>query len=62
MAEHLLEDTDLGVQQVARRCGLGTADTLRHHFTARRRVSPLTYRRTFRQSASHSFADPAGLR
>jgi transcriptional regulator GlxA family with amidase domain len=62
LAEHLLEDTDLGVEQVARRCGLGTADTLRHHFTARRRVSPLTYRRTFRQSASRSFADLAGPR
>jgi transcriptional regulator GlxA family with amidase domain len=49
LAEQLLEDTDLGVEQVARRCGLGSADTLRHHLTVRRRVSPLTYRRTFRQ-------------
>ncbi|MCU1616420.1 MAG: AraC family transcriptional regulator [Frankiales bacterium] len=48
LAERLLEDTDLGVEQVAHRCGLGSADTLRHHFSARRRVSPLAYRRTFR--------------
>jgi transcriptional regulator GlxA family with amidase domain len=50
LAEQLLEDTDLDVGQIARRSGLGSADTLRHHFTARRRVSPLLYRRTFRQS------------
>jgi transcriptional regulator GlxA family with amidase domain len=62
LAEHLLEDTDLGVEQVARRCGLGSVDTLRHHFTARRRVSPLTYRRTFRQSVSRPLATPANLR
>jgi transcriptional regulator GlxA family with amidase domain len=59
LAEQLLEDTDLAVEQVARRCGLGSADTLRHHFTARRRVSPLTYRRTFRKSAGRPFAAPA---
>ncbi len=56
LAEHLLEDTDLGIEHIAQRCGLGTADTLRHHFAARRRVSPLAYRRTFRQRASRSLA------
>jgi transcriptional regulator GlxA family with amidase domain len=48
LAERLLEETDLGVDQIARRCGLGSADTVRHHFARRRRVSPLEYRRTFR--------------
>lgn len=47
-AEHLLEATDLAVSEVARRCGLGSADTLRHHFGLRRRTSPQSYRRTFR--------------
>ena len=48
LAEQLLEDTDLSIDDVARRCGLGSPDTLRHHFATRRRVSPLAYRRTFR--------------
>lgn len=51
LAEHLLEDTDLLVEDVARHCGLGSPDTLRHHFASRRHVSPLGYRRTFRDSA-----------
>lgn len=48
LAEQLLEETDLGIEQLARRCGLGSADTLRHHFAARRQISPLAYRSTFR--------------
>jgi transcriptional regulator GlxA family with amidase domain len=48
LAEHLLENSDLAVDQVARRCGLGSPDTLRHHFTDRRRTSPTAYRRAFR--------------
>ncbi len=51
LAEHLLEESDLSVDEIARRCGLGSADTLRHHFAARRRVSPISYRRTFRAGA-----------
>ncbi len=51
LAEHLLEDTDLSIDQIARRCGLGSPDTLRHHFAARRQVSPIGYRRTFRTNA-----------
>jgi transcriptional regulator GlxA family with amidase domain len=47
-AEELLEGTDLPVDQVASRAGLGAGDTLRHHFAARRGVSPAAYRRTFR--------------
>jgi len=47
LAEHLLEDSDLPIGTIARRCGLGSPDTLRHHFALRRRVSPSTYRRTF---------------
>jgi transcriptional regulator GlxA family with amidase domain len=48
LAEHLLENSDLAVDQIARRCGLGSADTLRHHFSDRRRTSPTAYRRAFR--------------
>lgn len=46
-AEHLLETTDLAVDTVAARAGFGSGDTLRHHFGARRGVSPHTYRRSF---------------
>lgn len=49
LAEELLERTDLPIDTVAARTGLGSADTLRHQFAARRGVSPTTHRRTFRE-------------
>lgn len=51
IAEHLLEDTDLPIDAVAGRSGLGSPDTLRHHFFLRRRTSPQAYRRSFRDAA-----------
>ncbi|MFF0250825.1 helix-turn-helix domain-containing protein [Streptosporangium sandarakinum] len=50
LAEELLETTDLGVDAVAVRAGFGGADTLRHHFAARRGVAPAAYRRAFRRT------------
>lgn len=50
-AEHLLETSDLPVEVVAARTGLGSADTLRRHLHARRRVSPAAYRQTYRGRA-----------
>jgi transcriptional regulator GlxA family with amidase domain len=47
-AQSLLEVTDLPVEEVARRSGLGAATTLRHHFGLRFGTSPQAYRRTFR--------------
>lgn len=47
-AQQLLEDSDLSVEQVAARCGFGSAITLRMHFRRDRGVSPLTYRQAFR--------------
>jgi transcriptional regulator GlxA family with amidase domain len=52
LAERLLEDTTLGIDVIADRAGLGSADSLRHHFAGRRGISPQTYRRTFRRSAA----------
>ncbi|MFI7441839.1 helix-turn-helix domain-containing protein [Nonomuraea indica] len=49
LAEELLETTDLAVEAVAARAGFGGADTLRHHFAARRGVAPATHRRAFRR-------------
>lgn len=53
-AEHLLEVTDLPVDEAARRSGLGSPDTLRHHFARRRRSSPQAYRRTFGAESGRS--------
>ena len=47
-ARRLLETTDLTVDDIARRAGLGTGATLRTHLRAAVGVAPLTYRRTFR--------------
>ncbi|MGK5681058.1 GlxA family transcriptional regulator [Actinoplanes sp. URMC 104] len=50
-AQLLLESTDLGVETVARRSGLGSATALRQHLQAAIGVAPTAYRRTFRQPA-----------
>lgn len=47
LAEQLLEDTLLGVDEIAARCGFGNAAQLRHHFAAARGTTPQDYRRTF---------------
>ncbi|MFI9589762.1 GlxA family transcriptional regulator [Nonomuraea sp. NPDC052265] len=49
-ARRLLETTDLGVEEVARRSGFGTAVSLRQHLHAAVGVAPLTYRHTFRRA------------
>jgi len=51
LARRLLEDTDVPIEEVARRAGLGTAAMLRHHFTRVVGTTPVAYRRTFRQTA-----------
>ncbi|UPK73293.1 helix-turn-helix domain-containing protein [Nocardioidaceae bacterium SCSIO 66511] len=47
LAEQLLEDTMLGIDEIAARAGFGNAATLRHHFSAARGTTPADYRRTF---------------
>nr|WP_067700530.1 helix-turn-helix domain-containing protein [Nocardia jejuensis] len=49
-ARHLLETTDLPIDEVARAAGMGTAASLRHHMRTELGVPPLTYRKTFRAS------------
>jgi AraC family transcriptional activator FtrA len=46
-AQRLLEQTDLSMDEVAGRTGLGTAANMRHHFQAQVRTSPSRYRRAF---------------
>ncbi|KAA8884530.1 helix-turn-helix domain-containing protein [Nocardia colli] len=46
-AQHLLEDTTLDVEQIARATGMGTGPLLRHHFRRIVGVTPTEYRATF---------------
>lgn len=47
-AQHLLESTDLPVDAVAARSGLGTGASLRAHLRTHAGIGPAAYRRTFR--------------
>jgi transcriptional regulator GlxA family with amidase domain len=51
LAQRLLETTDSSVELIAGACGLGSAANLRFHFQRAVGTSPLSYRRTFRQTA-----------
>jgi transcriptional regulator GlxA family with amidase domain len=53
-AQHLLEATDLAVDEVAEQAGIGTAASLRAHLRAHLGVSPAAYRRTFRGTTRSS--------
>jgi AraC family transcriptional regulator, transcriptional activator FtrA len=46
-AQRLLEDTDLGIDEVAQRCGFGSGALLRHHFRKVVGVAPADFRRMF---------------
>jgi transcriptional regulator GlxA family with amidase domain len=50
LAQRLLETTDLAIDEVAWRCGLGTSANLRLHFASLVRASPAAYRRTFQDN------------
>ncbi|MDT5148942.1 MAG: hypothetical protein QOI01_675 [Mycobacterium sp.] len=52
-ARRLLEATDLGVDEVARRCGLGTAANLRLHLARDASTTPSAYRNAFRRPPRH---------
>ncbi len=46
-AQHLLEESDLGLDAVAAESGFGTAAVMRHHFGKTLNTTPAAYRRTF---------------
>jgi AraC family transcriptional regulator, transcriptional activator FtrA len=50
-ARHLLEETDLPVEAVARDAGFGSAALLRHHFTRCTGITPTAFRTQHRQPA-----------
>ncbi|MYT31697.1 MULTISPECIES: helix-turn-helix domain-containing protein [unclassified Streptomyces] len=58
-ARHLLETTDLPIDQVAIDAGFGSGTTLRQRLRAAVGVSPGTYRRTFRHDPGDFRARPA---
>ena len=47
-ARRLLEETTLGIEEVAQTCGLGSGALLRHHFRRTVGVTPVDYRRSFK--------------
>ena len=51
-ARRLLEATDIPVEEVALRCGLGTAANLRLHLAREVGITPTSYRRAFRERRS----------
>ena len=46
-AKELLESTKLSINEIADQTGLGTPETLRHHFRKNVGVSPMSYRASF---------------
>ncbi|MBH5335311.1 helix-turn-helix domain-containing protein [Streptomyces pactum] len=59
-ARHLLETTDLSVDQVARSAGFGSAGSMRQHLQAALGVSPTAYRRTFRATTGSAAGRTGG--
>jgi AraC family transcriptional activator FtrA len=57
-AQHLLEDTSLSIEEIARSTGLGNAALLRHHFRRIVGVTPKDYRWNFAERPDHSPARP----
>lgn len=47
LAKTLLEDSDLGLEAIAERCGFGSGALLRHHFNKVVGLAPADYRRRF---------------
>ncbi|GAA2632141.1 helix-turn-helix domain-containing protein [Actinomadura fulvescens] len=50
-AQHLLESSDLPVDEIARQCGFSSAAVLRPHFRRAVGVTPSSYRETFTHCA-----------
>lgn len=51
-ARHLLESTDLTIDQIAHATGFGTAQSMRQHLQGALGVTPTAYRRTFRAAVA----------
>ena len=62
LAQRLLEQTDLTIQRIAERTGLGSAVSLRRNFVEVVGTTPLGYRQTFRGSAGSAASTAPGER
>ncbi|GHE38646.1 hypothetical protein GCM10017771_57350 [Streptomyces capitiformicae] len=51
-ARHLLESSDLSMDQIAHDAGFGTAQSMRQHLQGALGVTPTAYRRTFRSGGA----------
>ena len=52
VARELLEDGTLSIEEIARRCGLGSTDNLRLYFRRHLRTTPSAYQRAFSATAA----------
>jgi transcriptional regulator GlxA family with amidase domain len=59
-ARRALEATTQTVEVIARRCGFGTAETMRRTFTRRLGVSPEQYRHRFATTSDGRSTHPTG--
>ncbi|WP_460459491.1 GlxA family transcriptional regulator [Angustibacter peucedani] len=59
LARRLLEDSSLGVDEIADRCGFGSAALLRHHFRKVVGLAPADYRRSFCRRPPEAEGRPA---
>ncbi len=53
-ARELLEQSSLAIEQIAARCGFGTAASLRHHFRRKLQLSPIGYRQRFARDSAQA--------
>jgi transcriptional regulator GlxA family with amidase domain len=53
-ARELLEETELSIEQISARCGLGSATNLRARLRDALGTTPTTYRNAFRHDTAHS--------
>ena len=56
-ARRRLEETHLGLDQIASECGLGSADTLRRIFLRHLKITPNQYRRSFRTALEQDLTE-----
>ncbi|MFU8945636.1 GlxA family transcriptional regulator [Mycetocola zhadangensis] len=61
-AQHLLERTDYGLEQIAAESGFGSSAVMRHHFLKVLHTTPNNYRRTFSCTESDELAAELKLR
>ncbi len=57
-ARSFLENTDIGLAEIAKRCGFGSAENFRRVFARRLDLTPMEYRQHFRSSVNNVLVGP----